>query len=106
MKNKVLSIIVAIAFRGAAQALRNTIFTLAFMTTTHKKPNGAYIGRSKAQPIRSTTIPFTRAVGKDMSITNRRPISHRDRRIAIRFTQAKSTQAVVRRTVTIQRSRA
>ena len=77
-------------------AHRNTIFTLVYMTTTPKKPNGACTEKLKEQATRSIEIPCTQAVGKDMSIINQRPILHRDRHIAIRFTQAMSTQTVAR----------
>ena len=71
-------------------------YTLVYMTTTQEKPNGACTEKLMALPSQLTTNPCTQAVGKDMSIINQRPILHRDRHIAIRFTQAMSTQTVAR----------
>ena len=61
-----------------------------------EKPNGACTEKLMALPSQLTTNPCTQAVEKDMSIINQRPILHRDRHIAIRFTQAMSTQTVAR----------
>jgi len=71
-------------------------YTLVYMTTTPEKPNGACTEKLKEQATRSIEIPCIQAVGKSTSTINRHQISNLDRHIAIRFTQAMSTQTVAR----------
>ena len=71
-------------------------YTLVYMTTTQEKPNGACTEKLKEQATRSIEIPCIQAVGKSTSTINRHQISNLDRHIAIRFTQAMSTQTVAR----------